>query len=255
MLSEAEKTKRAKEEKKRISLIQKAKDKQEKRKEQIVKHVREGKLTLKSIGLKFGVSKQRINQICVLNNISRWTEIRETSKMLFEKVMIDFKMGASIDEIVEKHNIDRSQLTNLHRRYAPEEIGLIEQYRIKRDKKIISDYSNGITAKRIIEKTDKVLGDPSKVNTVDGVYRIASKNGVKRYPQIGNRSAGGSFEKKSILKMIVKMYEHKKFPAPFHEIAGTLNELGYETICGKEFTPATVRIKYHAYKAELNGIK
>jgi len=253
MLSQAEKNKRAKAEQKRVSLIQKEKDKKEKRRLKILKHIKDGDLTFKKIGEKFGISKQIINQIAWSYDVSRWTEIRETSKMLFEKIMFDFKTGSSIDEIVEKHKINRAELSQLHHKYAPEDIGIIEQYRIKRDKKIVSDYSQGVTAKTITEKTDKVLGDPSKVNTVDGVYRIASKNGVKRYPQIGNRSAGGSFEKKSILKIIVKMYEHKEFPAPFHEIAGTLNELGYETICGKEFTLATVRIKYHAYKAELNA--
>jgi len=60
-------------------------------------------------------------------------------------------------------------------------------------------------------------------------------------------------ERKGVINIIVKMHDHKKFPAKFDEIAGTLNELGYETVRGKEFTPSNVRAKYKARKKEASG--
>lgn len=224
------------------------KEKFKKRKERILKDINKPYLTLKEIGEKYGVTKQRVRQICLEFGINRQLETREASSMTFHKIMIDFKLGASIAEITTKFNISREELFCLHRKHAQSEQPLGTQYRNKRNKAIVELFKNGETAKTITNKNIKVLDDPTKILKLNTIYLITGKYGVKRYPKVGNRAAGGFFETKKITNIIVKSYDRKKNPLSFREITEKLNNDGYKTIGGKTFSITNVIDKYHKAK-------
>lgn len=229
-------------------LSEKTRAKFKKRRERILNDIKKPHLTLESIGLKFGVTKQRVRQIALEFGINRQIENREAASMTFHKIMVDFKLGASIAEITKKYKISREDLSYLHRQFAPTEPTLISQYRTKRNKAIVDLFKNGDTAKTITNKTLKVLDDPTKILSINTIYGITTKHGVKRYPKVGNRTSGICFEKKSLLNLIVKLYERKSNPLTFEAIANHLNSKGYKTLGGKVFNTQIVYQKYKMAK-------
>jgi hypothetical protein len=81
---------------------------------------------------------------------------------------------------------------------------------------------------------------------VDSIYRINTKNNIRRYPQIINRHKGGLFESKEVIKLIKNKKDKKNWT--FKQIAEELNKLGYKTITGKEYTEPNTYQKYLAIK-------
>ena len=226
------------------------KEKNQLRREKILSEVQKGKSYV-DIGKKFGVTKQRVQQLAKTIDFSRRVEIRETKQMTFEKIMIDFKMGASIAQLTKKYNLSIEDMNYIFKSVEPEAPTLTSRYRVKRNAKIVDDFKNGATASSIVKDKSKILDDPRRILAIDTIYKIVGAQGVKRYKQIGNRSAGGIFEKKAVLKLIVKLHDNKKEKHSFEKIANILNDLGHKTVQGRNFTTAMVRIKYHKYKKEL----
>lgn len=246
MLSIRERQKRDKENT-RISIrVDKRKAKLEKRRNSILALVKTG-IPLIKVGKRFGITKQRVNQIAIEKGISRWVETRDAKKTLYDNILLDMSNNLSIKEMVTKHNVSLSEINSVYKQHSNDTETITDKFRKKRNKKIVGDFIDGDTALVITKKTDKVLYDPTKITCVNGVYRITTKNGVKRYPQIGNRGAGGSFEKKSIIRYIVTKRERKN-PLTYREITENLNALGYTTICGLKFNEPNVRAKYISYQ-------
>jgi len=245
MLSETEQKRRNKLEQKRRNKLEQKRRNSEKRRTSILNLI-QTEIPFKQIAIKFNVTVQRISQLAIDNNIKRMDCIIDNCKNIFEAFMIDFNNGASINELLSKHKITKIQLNSIYARYKPKNAKpLSTLYRDKRNARIIEAYNNGETAQSILEKKDKVLGDPTKILTTDGIYYITVKHGIKRFPKIGNRSGGGCLESKKIIKLIVKLRENK---LSFNRIAEKLNSLGYKTIGGKEFKHSTVMMKYNSYK-------
>ena len=81
---------------------------------------------------------------------------------------------------------------------------------------------------------------------IKNVYNISTKQGFKKYPKIGDRSKGGTFEDKKILRYIQDKRDNKGWT--YKKIADKLNILGYRTLTGKIFDVPNVLYKYNAYK-------
>ena len=116
----------------------------------------------------------------------------------------------------------------------------------KRNNEITSQFIKGTTAKIITNKTEPILISPTHITSVDSIYRINTKNNIRRYPQIINRHKGGLFESKDVIKLIKNKRDKKNWT--FKQIAEELNKLGYKTITGKEYTEPNTYQKYLAIK-------
>lgn len=219
-----------------------------KRNKIIIRLLKKG-LTYEKIANMFSISKERVKQIACKNGLGdRWGKGRKYKKSLCKLISKDIRSKLSLDEILKKHPIPRQKLLYIFNYYHNS--SLIADFRNRRNKKIVTDFIKGNTAQRIVNKKDKVLLDPTKITTLDNIYLINTKNGVKRFPQIGKRCAGGIFEDRKILDLIVKKYEVDNLS--FRQIAEDLNKLGYKTLTGKAFEMQNTYVKYHAYKEKKN---
>lgn len=234
-----------------LTKAEKKKRKDERRKRSILGHIQKD-MTFRKIASKFNVSYQRVAQVAAENKISRQTNIQTSVKSLYEKVFADEKNGLTTEELLTKYKISKQYLNFLYYQYSPDGT-LYQKVKEKRDNKIINDFINGKTAANIVDDTDKTLGDPTKIVSLRTIYSIVSKNGHRKYPKIGDRSKGISFEKKSVMNFIISKRKGKN-KLTYKEIAKQLNDLGHKTVQGNLFTTANTQMKYLAYlKREVNN--
>lgn len=196
----------------------------------ILEMVRNGE-TYPSVAAKMGITTQRIYEIVKKRGFSKWGEIREANVKLKQNIESDFKAGLSYEELKSKYN---KGLT-----------GLPIKFRNKRDVSIVREYKTK-TATNVLKCSSKVLNNPNRINTECSVYNIASKSGYKKFPMIGNRSAGGVFEDTKIIEFIKN--ERDKNNLSFSKIATLLNTNNFKSITGIEFKMMNVRAKYLAIK-------
>jgi predicted DNA-binding protein YlxM (UPF0122 family) len=211
------------------------------RNEKILKLVKEDELTYREIGEIFGISRQCVHGIINSSGYSRWSDRKKKYRTIANNVKRDIKLGVSYIEIREKYTY--SVLTNLYSR------GLLPPLYTK----ILIDRNELIThrykrerAIDIVKSDDIGVNNPNGVETQRSVYTIASNNGFKKFPKIGRRCDGGTFEDKKILRYIEK--KRDKDGWSFKDIADKLTHLGYKTLTGKYFDMANVYYKYNAYK-------
>lgn len=214
-----------------------------KREEQILKLLNEN-ISFDEIAKKFGITKQRVNQIAKRNNIKRWEQSREFKISMYLKIMDDFNNNISLNDICLKHNLSIDNINTIF--CFNNDNTIFSKFREKRNSCIISDFIGGTTAKAITKRDDKELLDPNKITWIDSIYRINIKNGIRRYPQIGNRAGGGCFENKEILKFIFN--KRDKYKWTFKKITDELNKKGKKTLTGKVFTIPNVFAKYYSNK-------
>lgn len=210
----------------------KTREKYRLKREKILKDIKKG-ASYKEIGLKYSITKQRIYQIAKMNNVSRWDESRNKAKETYKNVVKELKNNIPAKEIYKKYGRRSATIYKEINNETPYE----KQLRI-RNNDLVSKFNKGFIAKELINL------DSNELNNVNSIYKINTKKGIKRYPQIGNRSAGGSFEKKSIINLIVKL---RNKGISFVKITDKLNNLGYKTITGRKFTTPNVIVKYHKY--------
>lgn len=210
----------------------KTREKYRLKREKILKDIKKG-ASYKEIGLKYGVSMQRIYQIAKMNDISRWEESRNKIKETYKKVVKELKNNTPAKEIYKKYGRRSATIYKEINNETPYE----KQLRV-RDNDITNKFCKGLMAKELIKL------ETNNLTNINSIYKINSKRGVKRYPTIGNRSAGGFFECKKVIKLIVKL---KNENMSFVEITSKLNNLGYKTITGRKFTTPNVIAKYHKY--------
>lgn len=215
----------------------------------ILKDIKDG-FTYAKIGKKFGVTKARVHQIAIFNNIHRRETNRKVRVDKIKKIVRDIKLGASLSEITTKYRINRKDTLKLLISTKINNKTIVDYFRSKRDKAIVNYFLKKNTANQIINKVDGKLAEPVKITTISRVYQINAKHRIKRYPKIGNRHAGGSFDNKNTLKLIVKY--HDKDNLSFREITEKLNKMKLKTVCGFKFQTQNVYYKYHS---QLKKIK
>lgn len=207
------------------------------RNDKIINLIRQG-LTYDEVGEQMGITKQRVCQIAKYNNISRWDESREFKVNLISRIKEDIDNQLPYTDIVEKHNLRiKGYLLR-----DTELSGLYTDMLIKRNEAIKKKYEVR-TAEEIINDNDYNITNPTKPTSINCVYRIASSLGFKKYPMIGDRSKGNTFEDRTILKYIRDRRDKDGWT--FKKIACELNKLNYRTVTGKLFTTSNVNYKYH----------
>lgn len=224
-------------------IIKRPKRSDKSRHEKIIKLLKEGNLSYEMIGAKFGVSKQRIYQFAREYDLRRNINGKVKKENLIHEIECEIKKGISYHELKDKFELNWSKLACL-KRYGFDG-NLSTRYRRIRNEEIISQFKVK-TAREVLESNDRKIGDPNRVNTKDSIYRIATSNGFKKYPKIGDRCYGGIFEDKKILEFITDKRDNEAWT--YKQISDALNEIGYLTITGKEFTPPNVRLKYKSFK-------
>jgi len=200
--------------------------------------------TLTTIATKFNITKQRVYQIAKKNNISIWNKIRTNKKTMHQNILNDINNDIQYKDIIKKYNLPQSKLSDLFKSIQNESLTTFIMN--KRNNEITSQFIKGNTAKRITNKTEPILISPTHLTSVDSIYRINTKNNIRRYPQIINRHKGGLFESKEVIKLIKNKKDKKNWT--FKQIAEELNKLGYKTITGKEYTQPNTYQKYIAIK-------
>lgn len=217
----------------KVKEVSSLRKKQIKREQEILDMLNTG-ATYIAVGEKFNISKARVQQIAKKHNIKRWDVMKEKREKLESTIINDFESGLTYKEIKEKNGranikIDGESLYNIAQR--------------KRNIQIVSDYKVN-TATSIIKSTNRVLINPNKLSTVGSIYKINKKMGYKKYPNIGNRTEGGLFEDKKVIKFIKEKRDKNKLP--FSQICVLLNQKGWKTPMGKEYSYNNVRLKYES---------
>ena len=192
---------------------------------------------------RFGTSKSYIGRIARANKISKnkTKEDKDKIKNAIAHINLDFDLGMSYEYIREKYDLD-SNIVDLTY-YGLKNLG--NRYRVLRDKEISEQYKVK-TAIKVMTDANTKLDNPNRVKTLSGTYGVACKDGFKKYPKIGNRNNGGTFEDKKILRYIEKLRD--KDGLTFQEIADKLTRQGKKTLTGVPFSMANALYKYNAYK-------
>lgn len=200
-------------------------------------------MSYEDIGNKFGITKQRINQIAKRHGIKRWEQIKEYKSKIYNNVLQDLNNDLPLNKIYKKYKLNKNII---HPIFYEKQDSLIKRFRDKRDSTIVSNFIGGSTAKVITKRNDKELLDPTKLNGINYIYQINTKNGVKRYPMIGNRGAGECSWDKDVVKFIINKREKSKWT--FIKITEELNKKGKRTVTGKQFQTPNVYMKYFNLK-------
>jgi hypothetical protein len=211
------------------------------RNETILKLVKQDELTYQEIGDIFGITKQRVKGIVYKSGYSRWAIRKVKYEVIGKDVKNDLKLGLTYPEIRDKYGIktlDRLVYNKLIPRLYTKSIN-------KRNDEITKRYKKQ-RAIDIVKSKDIDVNNPNGVQQEKSVYSIASNNGYRKYPKIGRRCDGGTFEDKKILRYISKKRDKDKWT--FKRISDKLNSLGHKTLTGKEFTIPNVIYKYNAHK-------
>lgn len=217
-----------------------------KRNEEIQKLILKGE-TFQSIGEKFGISKQRVRQLAVGLGVSRWKEKRALKKTRFKAFIKDIKARMLVSEMAVKHNLSEKEVREIYKHQTGEL--LLTVLREKRDSKIVKDFKAGSTAISIVKNPSEILKNPLKITTTNNIYSINTRNGVKRYPEVGNRSKGGTFQNKRVINLIVNRRDKGQ---TFGEILTEMNERGYRTVTGRIFKQSNIAQIYYYAKNKLN---
>lgn len=206
----------------------------------IVAQILEGTKTLKEIGEKFGVTKQRVRQIAQTFGINRWEQKKVKREKLVKVMERGLEANKTIDELAKKNSLTPSQMRSMYRYESGK--NYTTESRKRRDGIIVEKFVSGKTAQKIVDKVGKSLDIPRRVTTTNWIYSINTKNSVKRYPNIGNRREGGCFVNKQALKLIKSKYENHNWS--FEDIAAELNKRGFRTPQNVLFTAPQVNRYY-----------
>ncbi len=213
-----------------------------KRKDKILGHIKKGETYL-SIAKKFKITKQRVAGIAKDNGIQRQKDNRQRRKELYRNFIVDIRNNMQVDEVAVKHGITISELRFVYKTYSGK--NLVSTIRERRNADITTRFIAGSTASAIINKETKVLVNPIKIDSVRSVYDINTKAGVKRYPQVGNRSAGGTFQSKRDIKFIIN--KRDKHGWSLNEVVAELTRKGRKTVTGLDYIPSTVSQLYNKF--------
>jgi hypothetical protein len=203
-----------------------------------IKQMLEDGERLISIAKKYGFSKARAMQISKTIGINP-KDVRQAKRVVLAKnINADIKGGASYCEIKSKYDMDGSSLHYLNT-VVGNFNGTYAKTKSRRNDAIIERFKKGDTAASIVEAGLCNLG------SIGGIYQMLSLAGVKRYPNIGTRSAGGWNDDPKVMTLINK-YSETGFSAP--QITKLLNSRGIKTQQGLKYTTANVLAKINAMK-------
>jgi hypothetical protein len=195
------------------------------------------------VGNRFGTSPSYVGRIArsvgITKNISE--EEKKKIKNTIAHINLDFELGMSYEDIKKTYNFDENKEKLTYYGLG----NLKDKFRTLRNDEISRQYKVK-TAMKVMVDTNVKLDSPDRIKTLSQTYGVACKNGFKKYPKIGDRSKGGTFEDRKILRYIEKLRD--KDGLTFQEIADKLTRQGKKTLTGVPFSMANALYKYNAYK-------
>lgn len=195
------------------------------------------------IGKKFGLSTERVRQICVLAGMHRKKEHETLMKKLLERINKDIQNDISYDKLIEKYKINKTRMNTLRAAGMP---ALSKIYIQKRNEIVLREFKKGKTAIQIMYMKHKHLNGNFAIGCIDLVYKIATKNNLYKQPKVKDRYLGGTSENQEVLEMIHQKRDVEKLSC--EKVAQYLNDMGARTITGKKFSPQLVSYKYYQEK-------
>lgn len=193
--------------------------------------------TAKEIGLKFGITKQRVGQILNFYKIDPRTARRENRLKLFnilaDKIKSDLNSGMLVDKIRTKYELKPSDILALFKKGI--DIRLIKKDEIlKRDKKCLKLYKSGLTGHEITEKM-------SEYPNVTRVYSSVCKLNNGHLPKRENT------RQRRAIKFNKKLAKLKK-KNTFTETHNLLVSKGVKNLNGGELTLGTIIQSYYRWQ-------
>jgi len=212
------------------------------RKNKILKMIHKG-FRFQYIANKYGITKQRVNQIAYNNKIHRQKNIRKKYKKLINKIYqyVQNNPYATYQDIRIKFNLTYGDMGIL-RNYHGLNLSLSSILQ-NRNKSIINDYfNNKLTATDIINKN-------YGITTQQAIYKICYSSGHYHKLRTKYNLKKRYFEKKEIFDLIFNLRNNKKMN--FKNICNYLNDNNYKTIYGRKFRINNVKYKYNKSKELL----
>jgi transposase-like protein len=216
----------------------------------IIELLTNGKYTYREIARKYNVTPQRIQQIALEHGNIKLHALNHKKKEYIVKQMMTDTSTLSYGEIKSKYKKLEGFKWNILKDKFKEVYGLsiYDMLYSSRNNTILKKYSSGQIAKEVLKGKEHELKSPKHLKQERDVYRVSSKLGYRRHQGIYNRAAGGIFESKRVLNLIVKWHDTKGMS--FKAITDKLNSKGYKTVTGLDFKVANVWTKYHNYKTK-----
>ena len=212
-----------------------------KRNEQIYKMLLEGK-TQKEIANEFKLSTHKIYEVAKFYKFNKFKESKKKHQTIIKNIKKDIKLNLPYEELIKKYNLDNDSFFQ-KLQYWGLSGALYREYKNNRNKNIGVEYKSGKKAIEITKSKKQKINQPKGIKTLSSVYSICSQQGIYKYPKIGRRIDGGSFEDVSVLRLVKKLREKEKYS--FRQIADYMNFKKHRTICGKKFNTANARFKYY----------
>lgn len=213
----------------------------------IVELLKTTDLTFNAIGERYGISKARVGQIYQEHGLGlKKVTIRKNWEKICKTILADLDNNSNVELLAKQYGLTIAQLNSKFNYYTGRSLYSIVIER--RNDAVVETFLKGSTAKTIVNSDAKVLDNPHKLSDIDSIYGINRKRGIKRYPNIGNRSKGGIFETRKVLDLIIKFRNNG---LTYANIADKLNELGHLTISGLPFTGPNVHVKYSRIIAKI----
>jgi len=195
------------------------------------------------VGNRFGTSSSYVGRIArsigITKNISK--EEKKKIKNTIAHINLDFELGMSYEDIKKTYNFDENKEKLTYYGLG----NLKDKFRTLRNDEISKQYKVKTAMKVMVDSNIK-LDSPDRIKTLSQTYGVACKDGFKKYPKIGNRNKGGTFEDRKTLRYIEKLRD--KDGLTFQEIADKLTRQGKKTLTGVPFSMANALYKYNAYK-------
>jgi DNA-binding CsgD family transcriptional regulator len=218
----------------------------QKRLKKIVKAIKKGEQTYSEIGKDFGISKARVYQFALDNDLRRNVNSKAEKLQAIKDIEADIASGMPYEKLRRKHDLSRARIGTLE--YHGFKGNLATRYRGIRNEEIVTQYKKS-TAKEVLSSDKEVLKDPNRINSQQSVYAVAGKAGFKKYPKIGRRCDGGLFLEKEAIKIIKRMKARKVRVATNAMIADELNKKGFTSAMGKPYLPHMISFKWTKIQA------
>lgn len=182
------------------------------------------------IGGLFSLHKNTVGKICSKQGAGKNEKLSKKEIIdTIANINKDIETGVSYQDICDKYDLTPA------RRAKFANYGLEPVY---------SRCSDRLTDSIKSEYIDK--GQTMTEISTNTAYIRMGKNKTKKYPKIGNRSAGGVFLPKTTIETIVRLREKKEYS--FSKIAKELNAMNIKTVTDIDWTQHNVYFKYHAIK-------
>lgn len=203
---------------------------------EIVQLAKQGN-TLESIGVKFGITKQRVGQLLQPYGISpikmRRKELVKNLKELGVTIKNDLNLGISVTDIRKKYNVDSRDIKKLFKQGVDIRLVKIEEVK-KRRKKCISLYKKGLTGYEILD----IMPEIKDVNSIyQNICRINDGHLPKR---VNTRTKKGIKLNKEIIRLRKKN--------TFKKVHATLIENGFTNLNGNPLRLESVINSYYRWQ-------